>query len=406
MDSPSQSPPRLLLTPSAARAACPPAAKILAVAATETALFTSQFVRLLVVQHVFGLSFSVYFLMPKYLATELGANASTIGATAAVPLVTGVLLSPLIGRALDRYGRRALLLLGASIGAVTSLGMAAVHGVGLALYAVRALQGVGFALVTNSTAALVADHAPPSRLGHAMGLLGAASLAANAIAPAVSEHAAELWGWPAVFVATASMSLLTGALAWRAVETQRLAGPESRSAEGTGILRLNYAGAVVGAAFGTLTTFTQPLALERGAERIAGFFFGYAASALFVRVAFGSAVDRVGRLRVSRVALVLYGCVTLGTAWIQPELLVLFGSAFGLAHGLIFPALAALVVSKSDPARRGSALTTFHAAFNGGCGLSLFGCGLLARTIGYPLVFAGVGALTLISVLSLRARAA
>lgn len=364
-------------------------------------LLTPQFVRLLLVQFAFGLSFSAYFLLPKYLVTELAAGASTIGAASAAALIASVLVSPLLGFALDRFGRRSLLLVGAVVTALTALAMVSVTSVGWWLYAVRIVQGIGFAFVFNAATASAADRAPPARVGHAMGLLGAASLVANAISPAAAEYVAEHWGFRCVFLATAALAFSTLVLGFGVEDVPRPKLTPTLPAR-TASLRITVISMVTGAAFGTLVTFTQPLALERGAERVAGFFIGYTVAALLVRLAFGNAADRIGRRRVARATLALYGLVTCAAAFIRPGLLEIIGFGFGVAHGLLYPSLAALVAERSDPARHGRALTHFNAAFNAGCGGSVLCAGMAAQRTGYAPVFVTVGIFALLSVPLLR----
>lgn len=362
-------------------------------------LLTPDFIRLLLVQLSFGLSFTAYFLLPKYLAQQFDADPPTIGAAAAAPLISGVLASPAIGASLDRFGRRSLLLLGAAIGSLTSLSLSMVNSVGPLFYSIRAVQGIGFALVFNAATALGADRAPASRLGHAMGLLGAASLVTNAIGPSLAEHFADDLGWKPVFLATAAMSAVTLLVGIGVSELRPL--PDRASAPAARDGRLTWAALVTGAAFGTLMTFTQPHAMDRGADRVASFFVGYTVAALLVRVGLGGYADRVGRRRVARASLGLYGVVTMLTAWVLPDLLLVFGFGFGVAHGLLYPTLAALVAEQSLPSHRGRALTRLNAAFNAGCGLSLLGSGVLAKGAGYGWVFLGVGAVTTLSALAL-----
>ena len=50
-------------------------------------LLSPPFALLLVTTAVIGLSFSTYFLLPTFLAVELGADAATIGGVSAVPLL-------------------------------------------------------------------------------------------------------------------------------------------------------------------------------------------------------------------------------------------------------------------------------------------------------------------------------
>lgn len=354
-------------------------------------------------QLAIGFGYSIYFLLPKYLATELHADSTSIGNVTATGLAAAVATTPWMGAVLDRYGRRWPMAGSAALVVVASLGMLRVHELGATLYALRIVQGIGFGLGFNAAAAYVADIAPAGRLGQAMGLLGAASLLTNAMAPALFESVADNWGWSPVFAAAAATGVLTCVVSFTLSEPNVSRNRGSSVANGASSVRLGYASVVTGAAFGTLITFTQPFALERGAERVSTYLMGYTLGALLVRIVLGNFADRVGRLRVARWSLFGYGAVALLTALLEPSLLLLLGFGFGLAHGFLYPSLASLVAEGVDSERRGRALANFNAAFNSGAGLALLGGGWVARGAGYPALFALIGGVTLTSVLSLNA---
>ncbi len=367
-------------------------------------LIDAVFVRLLLIQVSIGFGFSLFFLLPKYLATELHAEASGIGAFSAAGLLAPVLVTPLLGWALDRFGRRRCLQLGALLVMLTSLALLFTHTLDALLYTERVLQGIGFALGFNACAASVADRAPAERLSKAMGLLGVSSLATNAIAPALGEYIAVTYGWSSVFALAALASVATFALAARVTDAARTAAAHAGQTRAASDTPVWLAAAINGAAFGTLITFSQAFALEQGATRVAGFYLGYTVGALFIRLLFGDAADRWGRRRVAQLALFGYGAVVLASSTLRPNLLELFGLGFGIFHGFLYPALAALVAAEARPDRRGRQLTRFTAAFNGGAGCALFAGGWLAKAQGYPCVFLLVGAATLATALTLRAR--
>ena len=60
-------------------------------------LLTAQFALLLCATALFGLSFSTYFLLPKFLAVELAADAITIGGVGALSMLASVVAMPFIG---------------------------------------------------------------------------------------------------------------------------------------------------------------------------------------------------------------------------------------------------------------------------------------------------------------------
>ena len=136
-------------------------------------LFTPQFVLLLITTAIIGISFSTYFLLPKYLAVELSADAGTIGGISAVSLVASVLCMPLAGVQMDRRGRRLFVIGGCVLFAAACAGFLLVDRVGPLLWALRVVQGIGWPLFYLALSTLATDIAPKERMGQAIGMFGA-----------------------------------------------------------------------------------------------------------------------------------------------------------------------------------------------------------------------------------------
>jgi MFS family permease len=87
-----------------------------------------------------------------------------------------------------------------------------------------------------------------------------------------------------------------------------------------------------------------------------------------------------------------------------PVLPVVVGTGLlsGVAHGFLYPALAALVADDAPPARRGAVIGVFSALFLAGQAGGAFTFGGFAHGFGYPLMWlvltAGVVAGAVISV--------
>jgi MFS family permease len=379
-------------------------------AADSEALLSKPFVLMLCVQFCFGLSYSSFFLLPKYLTREFHASASAIGAVTAVGLLAGVIATPWIGAAIDRGSRRASILCGALVNAVCTGLFVYVHTISLPLYLLRAVHGMSYALVFNALVTIAADLAPPKKLSQAIGLCGAAGMLSNAIAPAIAERIADHQGWGLVFLLAAGAALFA-ALVSLGIGDGRAAG-ESKTVETATELDAKAADAVnddapsawtlvrdprrfgafvcsaaAGAGFGVMFTFTQPFALAHGANHVSNFFIGYTVSALTVRLFLGGLADRFGRHRVAFGALVLYGLVACMTSQLRPNLLFPVGVCLGVAHGLLYPAINALGAEGVPRARRGAVISYFGACFYGGFALWVFAAGRLAQTTGYPAVF-------------------
>lgn len=356
-------------------------------------LFTPSFVRLLILQTTFGLAYSAFILLPKFLKTELGASAFEIGAVAAMFGAATTLVTPFAGVWVDRFGRRRFVVWGSFAMIVGSVGFVWVDSLGPLVYALRFLQGAAFSLAFVAGGALVTDQAPPERLGQAIGLYGLTMLSTNAVAPALAEGIADRVGWAPAFVAAGVASAVAFALAftlrehsepperhvevptlWSVVSTRRALWFMSISGLG-------------GAAFGAMFTFSQPFALDLGMTHVRSFFGAYAAMGIFVRLGLGNLVDRAGRNRVSVLTLALYAVCVFWMAGLTPGSLMLIGAAFGVAHGLFYPAFNALVMEPVHELARGKVYAIFIGAFNAGWGLAGIVLGWVAENWGYPTVF-------------------
>ena len=357
-------------------------------------LLTRDFVKLVLTQMAFGYAISTFMLLPKFLATQLHGNAAEIGHVNAIPGLIAALLVPFVGGALDRFGRKPLLQLGSALGVVYALLWLTVDRVGPAVYGLQVLCGAAFMLTFSGTSTLVADAAPPARLGQAIGIFGAANISMNALAPGVAEPLAERMGWWIAFALAAGMFALAFLLSFRLREQRRAAVPAS-----AGDLRdtlivarrlFPYIAAMLscGAAFGASFTFYQPYVLAQGADHVSSFFVGFMLAAVGTRLGLGGVADRVGRRRVALIALTAYACMVLAMVQLTPERLLLFGFGFGLAHGFFFPALNAYALEFTAPHERGRAMTLVNGSFHLGNTTSLLCCGYVANTYGYPLAFA------------------
>jgi MFS family permease len=145
--------------------------------------------------------------------------------------------------------------------------------------------------------------------------------------------------------------------------------------------------AAVGSAFAIVFTFYQPLALQRGATQVGGFFMGFAAAVVFTRVVLGGVIDRWGRRRMGLIAMTIYVFTIAAMTGLQPSTLPYFGLAFGTAHGLVYPSLNALALENARPGDRGRVVAWINGGFQAGFAVSALGAGLLAQRYGYASVF-------------------
>ncbi len=376
----------------------------------DAPVLTGEFAALLAATLAFGLAHSAYFLLPKYLAVELHASASEIGWITSLTWFANVALVAFVGVWIDRGGRLVFAYLGAGLMTLTCVGYLSADSLGPWLSLLRVAHGFAFSLFFVAASTLAADIAPPRRLGQALGLFGAIMVSTNALAPAAAEWISNSVGWPAVFAATAAMAALSGVLLLAVRERPHARG-EAREVPGLasvftrpGIGTLLVASSLAGVTFGAMFTFNQPYALSLGITRVSDFLVAYSIAAVLVRAFLGSVADRLGRLTVAEFSLAVYGAAPIAMVLLGTSGFSWIGALLGLAHGLFYPALNALIVEGAADDVRGKLMAVYNGAFNVGFSIGSLALGFVAEAAGYGLVFTlgGVASFAALALLALR----
>ncbi len=350
----------------------------------------------------YGLAHSAFFLLPKYLELELHANPAEIGLYASATWFMTVGLAPFAGAWIDQHGRRPFAFAGAALLTLTCVGFLWVDALGPLLLALRLVHGVSFIFFFVATQTLAADLAQPEHLGRIIGYYGSGFVFTNAVAPALAEWVAGTAGWHWVFAGTAGLAVLSIALLVGVHERAHPHHTDGTAVPGVlvalrrpGFVRLMGVAALTGVAFAAAFTFHQPFALALGITRVSDFFVAYSITAVIVRGPFGSMADRLGRLRVTRFALVAYTIASFATIELHSLGLLVTGAAFGLAHGLFYPALNAASLEGAGANLRAKLTALFNAGFNAGFSAGALALGWVALHYGYAHVFALAGVCSL-----------
>jgi MFS family permease len=302
-----------------------------------------------------------------------------------------------MGVFVDRFGRRVFMTAGALLMAAVSGAFAGVGEIGPLIYALRAAQGLAFAMAFVGGSTLAVDEAPPERVGQAIALFGLTMLSMNGVAAASVEAIATSAGWPWAFAAAAAAAGVCAGLSLRltgggvATHTEASAGLW-QVASRPQLARMWVVIGLIGAAMSSMVTYHQPFAIELGIAKVSGFFVAYAAAALLVRAGLGHFIDRAGRRRVAIASACLYTLVVTAMARLAGVSgLALLGAGLGVAHGFFYPALNSLVIGGIRGGERGKVMALFQGSFHVGFAGAALGFGALAESSGYPPVFYGGG---------------
>ncbi len=330
-----------------------------------------NFILLMGGQLLQSIGYSTLPLLPLYLAF-LGADRVDIGVATGVGAAGGLLARPMVGVALDRWGRRPTLLAGTAMLALSTLGVALISEVGFWLYADRVLFGLGVGCLFTGYFAFASDIIPASRRTEGIALFGIAGLFPLIVNP-VSARVGLSGGELASVFPVASLLIAASAIAvWFMKESAPVASaspPRGRDmfrAVVTPGLRSIWV-AVLG--FATMVavffSFATLAAEHRGVEHATDLWFAYTAGAIGVRLFGRRLPDLIGpRNMVAPASAAYIVALVLAAAGHTWAAFMVSGLLAGIGHGYCFPVLISQVVARSEPSRRGVALSVFTALWD------------------------------------------
>jgi MFS family permease len=247
----------------------------------------------------------------------------------------------------------------------------------------------------------------------ALGVYGVSGFASTAFAPLVAESLVRRWGFNALFAVSGLLVLAAAWFVWQVREAERT---EVRYVRGFQWARESFADVFrrhmavsffFGLGTGTLSAFLPTFAEGLGVRTVALFYTGYAASAIAVRVVGGRLIDTAGRRAVivpSMFVLAAASALLAGTGYAAEHrmdvpalaVVVVTGLLCGIAHGFLYPALAAFVADDAPVARRGAVIGVFSAIFLCGQAGGAFAFGGLAHALGYAVAWTALTGLVLV----------
>jgi len=373
-------------------------------------LLTRPFVLTMLTE--FALCLSVGMLLavvPVYADDALGVGS--FGVALAVAAVSPMVLvcQPLAGRYADRNGRRALVIAGGAVAAVSVAGYVVANSLAL-LVALRLLNGAGEALVLVGAATMVTDLAPEHRRGEALSIFSLGLWGGLALGPLLGELVLGDDRFDAVWLVAAGCCLVAALIGLVLPETApakveakvpagRLIHP---AAIGPGLV-LTFT--VLG--FAGLGTFGALYARDLGLDGAGSVFLLFSLVVVATRVLARRVPDRLGPKRTSRIALTLIaaGLFTIGL-WNVPAGLFVGTVVVAFGHALAFPSLMTLAVNAAPAGERSSVVGTFSAFTELGFLVGALSLGAVASAAGYDGVFVVCAFGPLLGVLALSRLAA
>ncbi len=355
---------------------------------------------------------------------DLGAPESVIGFVAGVYTVACVIMRPLVGVAIDRWGRKGVLGAGLLIMCLASVLFAVLPVLSLVLV-IRFIQGLGWGMANTASPTLASDIIPQKRFAEGMSWFTQGNAIASVLAPGMSLAIYYAVGAQVSVVVSACFFALAF-ICSRFVKTPEelvaeevaehaaaagekwVAKPVSERAlrpkfslktffEQRSILPA-FVMLFVTACYGAMTSFVPIMSAGRGIEGVQWFFVIEAIAVVCSRPFMGKFVDARG-YRPSAVIGMVGMCLSMTTLSFASSFPVLALAAVfnGVGYATCYATFQTMAVAGIEKERRGSATATFYVGYDTGMGLGAICAGLLAGVVGYAVMYRVFACLPLVA---------
>ena len=376
--------------------------------------FTLDFFLLCLSSFLFFSSFNMIIPeLPSYL-TSLGGESYKGWIIALFTLSAG-LSRPFSGKLADKIGRIPVMIFGAAVCFVVGLSYPLIQFVSGFLF-LRFAHGFSAGFTPTGTSAYVADTVPFAQRGEALGIQSLFGSLGMAAGPALGGWIASIWPIEVLFYSAAFTAIFSILILFRLKETLREKEPlrwqlfkldkneilEKRVLLPSTILFLSVF------SFGVVLTLVPDLSSHLGIQNKGIFFAVFTLSSLGIRLIAGRTSDRIGRVRVMRVASAVMVLAMIAVAFASSKVMLLGAAVlFGAAVGMYSPTTTAWVVDRSLDQFRGRALATMYIFLELGIGLGALVSGWLYgnESANFQITFlfsAGVASLGLLILLFIK----
>lgn len=330
---------------------------------------------------------SLLAILPLYLKA-MGGDEASAGIANSIFTVFAILPRPVIGKYIDQLGRKSFLLSGMIVFSAAAFFYPLMESL-VAVYIMRAFQGMGWGAFFVSCYALASDIMPVSRRTEALGYFSSAPPLGIALGPLFGGTVLRFFDFHYAFLASgviASAALIMTACAKEPPWVKKEAAPlelYSRYA-----LRPSLNIFLIAITMGAVITFIPLMGEVREIANIGMFFTFYGIIVVALRPLGGKAADRYGYFVILMPSLVCL-CASLTFLAFTHTFFTLVLSAvlFGLGLSMTFPVLMSWCLDTSPVHEKGRALATFTSAIDLGIGTGSLGLGFVLVRTGYTAIY-------------------
>lgn len=334
--------------------------------------------------------------LPIVITSELSGSDLDAGLAMTYFQIGTIVCRLFAGRLIDGFNKRVVLLLSTALFFII-MGLFNFTTSLEAIFVLRGLHGVVFALGTTVMAALAVLVLPPNRKGEGINMFAIFSNVAMVLGPAIGLYALSSYGSIALYLFLTIMTGLALVLSNSIPLSKELATPKPSTHKGWHISQFIEKRSLPWALMGLFIGFTYsgvlvfiPIELNSMGAGIWGsaFFAIFAVMIIISRPLVGKAYARYGSKYIIYPGLVLFilGLLALGIAT-TPLTIILTAPLLGLGYGAAQPAFQALAIQSAPIERAGVSTATYFLALDISVGAGSVILALLASAVGYQYLY-------------------
>ena len=334
--------------------------------------------------------------LPIVITSELSGSDLDAGLAMTYFQIGTILCRLFAGRLIDGFNKPVVLLLSTALFFII-MGLFNFTTSLEAIFVLRGLHGIVFALGTTVMAALAVLVLPPNRKGEGINMFAIFSNVAMVLGPGIGLYALASYGSIALYLFLTIMTGLVLVLSNCIPLSKELATPKPSTHKGWHISQFIEKRSLPWALMGLFIGFTYsgvlvfiPIELNSMGSGIWGsaFFAIFAVMIIISRPFVGKAYARYGSKYIIYPGLVVFilGLLGLGMAT-TPLTIILTAPLLGLGYGAAQPAFQALAIQSAPIERAGVSTATYFLALDISVGAGSVILALLASAVGYQYLY-------------------
>jgi MFS family permease len=376
----------------------------------QNSIYNLSFLLVCFSSFLFSASFNMLIPeLPAYL-TSLG-GAQYKGLIIALFTLTAGISRPFSGKLTDKIGRVPIMAIGSIVCFVCGFLYPILTSISGFLF-LRLVHGFSTGFKPTATSAFVADTVPAGKWGEAMGVHGLFFSTGMAIGPAIGSEITQYFSINALFYTSSFFALASILIIYNMKETLpqrekfkfnllKMKKNEWINKQAMPAFWVTFFSYI---SYGAIITVVPDWTTKIGISNKGVFFMIFTISSLMVRFFAGKISDTYGRKPILKVSLVILSVALLWLGLWQTMTGFISGAViYGIATGMLSPAISAWTIDLSDQDKRGVSVATMYIALEAGIGIGAFFSGWFVKDIilRTPYVFYAISLVNVIGIVYL-----